>query len=97
MTRGTRSFEARHADEQKREALDTITMTERLLAHILIELMESRASRKQADFARRLRHVGFSTKQVAALLDTTPAALYVTERRERPESVDAVAKGGEVL
>lgn len=80
-----RAFAERQAEAAKQDALETVTMTERLLAHILIELMETRARRKQVDIARRLRAVGFSTKQVAALLDTTPASLSVGENREKRE------------
>ncbi len=83
MARPIRSFEARQAETAKRDALDTITLTERLLAEILIELMETRAARTQIAIARRLKRAGFSTKQAAALLDTTPAALAVGERREK--------------
>lgn len=76
-----RSFAERHADEQKREALETMTLTERLLAHVLIELMEMRSRRGYAAIASRLRHVGLSSKQIAALLNTTPASLAIIQSR----------------
>jgi hypothetical protein len=83
MPRPIRSFAERQAEKDKHEALETVTMTERLLAHILIELMETRGRRGPAALARRLEVIGFSTKAAAALLDTTPASLAVAKQRER--------------
>lgn len=78
-----KSFAKRRAEAERRDVLDTLTLTERLLVNILIELMETRAHRNQAEIAERLTRVGLSTKQIAAVLDTTPETLAVAARRQR--------------
>ena len=78
-----RSFTARQADAERRAALETLSLTDRLLAHVLIELMEIRRRRDAGDLTDRLRRVGLSTTQIAALLDTTPASLAVAVGRRR--------------
>ena len=81
-----RSFRQRMADEDTRETLEGLSLTERLLVQILIELMHTRGRCGQTAIARRLRVVGFSTKQIAALLHTTPASLAVAKRRAEGDS-----------
>ena len=86
-------------DEAKQEALEGISLTERLLVHILIELMETRYRHSHVELSTRLKAVGLTTKQVAAFLDTTPGSLavmsYRKKRSESPPSDDAVARGSE--
>lgn len=89
MSRPIRPFTERMADAERRKALGTLTLTERLLAHVLIELMETRGRNGQAGLTKRLRHVGLNTKQIAALLDTTPESLAVAEARRRRKSDDS--------
>lgn len=90
-----KSFAERRADEEKLDALSELSTTERLLAHILIELMDTRARRSLDEIAQRLRVIGLSTKQVAALLDTTPASLAgLKRRRESGASTDAATGDG---
>jgi hypothetical protein len=58
-----------------------LSLTDRLLAQILIELMETRGRQGYAAIAARFRSAGLSSKQVAAVLDTTPASLAVIKHR----------------
>jgi hypothetical protein len=91
MAHTIRSFKQRLADADRREAMSTVTMTERLLSLILIELKETRRHRKSADHARTLQGIGFSREQAAAILGTTAASLGVLERRDtEAQSADAV-------
>lgn len=83
MARSSRSVNQQAADNARRDVLTTIGTTEHLLALILIELMSTRANRGYAELSKRLRGVGFSSAQVAAILDTSTASLYVIESRSR--------------
>ncbi len=83
MARPIRSFSARLAEKEQQDALETVTLSNRLLAHVLIELMDTRGHRPMEAIATRLQQIGFSAKQAAALLDTTPAALAVGRQRAR--------------
>lgn len=85
-----KSFSQRRAAAEKAEALETMTVTERLLAHILIELFDARAHWSMHERAQRLKQAWLSTQQAAALLDTTPATLAVLKRRE---SAQGTAEG----
>jgi len=80
-----RSFAERQSDAEKRDALASMTLTERLLAAILLQLLAMQASRDQAELAAPLKRAGLSTNQIAALLDTTPASLAVAKRRAQQE------------
>lgn len=92
MPRSIKSFSQRRSEAERREALSVVTMTERLLALILIELRETRSHRKSAEHAISLQDIGFSKAQAAAILGTTTACLYVLEHRHREaESAPAVA------
>jgi hypothetical protein len=71
------------AEQDKREALETLSLSERLLAQILLQLMAVQSNYGLADRADRLRQAGLSTAQAAALLDTTPAAINVVKARAR--------------
>lgn len=92
MPRPLKSFNQRQADAARRDALSTISTTEHLLALILIQLKEMQVHRKIAEHSADLHGAGFSRAQAAAILGTTPASLFVLERRhERAESDPAVA------
>lgn len=82
MARPIRSFNERMAEKAKADALETVTTTERLLVLIFVELMNTRRERTTDDLARTLERV-FSRAQVAAMLDTTPAAIAVASNRAR--------------
>jgi hypothetical protein len=85
MPRPIRSFAARQAEAQKQDVLDRFTLTERLLVEILIQLLGIQTHCDQAHIASRLKKVGLTTKQIAALLDTTPASLAVSRARAAVE------------
>lgn len=82
-----KSFTERMAAEEKRVALETLSLSERLLAQILLQLMAVQSNYQLADRADRLRMSGLSTAQAAALLDTTPATLNVVKARRKKPSV----------
>ena len=83
MARPIRSFAKRQAEAEKQDVLAGFTTTERLLVEILIQLLSMQARRDMSELAAPLKRAGLTTKQVAALLDTSPASLAVTTRRRR--------------
>jgi hypothetical protein len=78
-----KSFAARLADQEHREALESLSCTERLLALLLLELRGLREPLRAAEAAALLQRAGLSPRQIAALLDTTPASLSVARHRAR--------------
>lgn len=83
MPRPIRSLAQRLAEEDRRAAMATVTRTERLLALLLVELMQTRANRETAELGATLKQAGFSQPQSAALLGTTQATLAVVAHRQR--------------
>lgn len=83
MPRRTLSFAERQRRRDEREALSVITVTERLLVLILLELMATRAHRSTAESADVLARAGFSTRQIAGLLGTSEATINVSKNRAR--------------
>jgi hypothetical protein len=81
VSRPIRSLSQRLAAQEVADALRTITTTERLLARILIELMNTRRERSTAELARALQEVGFSKAQAAGILDTTTQSVRMAEHR----------------
>jgi hypothetical protein len=91
MARPIRTLSQRLAAKEVEDALSTVTTTERLLARILIELMNTRRERTTAELAQALQGVGFSKAQAAGILGTTTQSVRVAEhRRDHPVAVDAV-------
>jgi len=94
MARPVRTLSQRLAAQEVADALSTVTTTERLLARILIELMNTRRRRTTAELAQALQSVGFSKAQAAGILDTTTQSVRVLEhRRDQSEAANAVVSG----
>jgi len=90
-----KTFLQRQAEEDTKQALESLTTSERLLAHILIELMEMRAKRGYADIAARLKLAGLSAKQAAAVMGSSVASLAVVQRRKNAKPLpDPPPAGG---